>query len=237
MMKVIRILLLFSCAVPAVAQENIYVRAVYGTYQMRDLKEFQEEMLSDFQNDLLPVKIVSAFPASLQLEAGMDFTTKRYTLGFFANYAITSGKLHYSDYSGETFAEQNLNRISIGIKGSTPIARHLDLYAKVSGGLSSLNLNFETHINGASSGAKEEVDFKAMGVSVEPGMIWQVPFQKFLFSISGGYELNFNGKTKFEELSSDTYLVNDNNEPVSIDWSGMRVSVGIAYVLKGSSFE
>ena len=236
-MKVIRIILLIFCAIPGLAQENIYIRAVFGTYQMQDLKDFQEEMLSDFQNELIPVKIVSAFPASLQVEAGMDFPTKRYTLGFLANYAITSGRLHYSDYSGETFAEQNLNRISIGIKGSTPIARHLDLYAKVSGGLSSLNLNFETHVNGASSDAKEEIDFKAMGVSVEPGMIWQVPFQKFLFSISGGYELNFNGKTNFEKLGAHTYLVNGSSEPVSIDWSGMRLSVGIAFVLNGKSFE
>jgi hypothetical protein len=237
MMNVVRIILLLSCAVPAFAQENIYIRAVYGTYQMQDLKDFQEEMLSDFQNNLIPVKIVSAFPASLQVEAGMDFPTKRYTFGFLANYAVTSGKLHYSDYSGETFAEQNLNRISIGVKGSTPIARYLDLYAKVSGGLSSLNLNFETHINGGSSDAKEEISFKAIGVSVEPGMIYQVPFRNFLFSVSGGYEFNFNGKTKFEELGADTYLVNDNNEPVSIDWSGMRLSVGVAFVLKGNSLE
>jgi hypothetical protein len=230
-MNVIKILLLLSCAIPGLAQKSVYVRAVFGTYRMNDMKEFQDELLKDFENNSMPVKITSAFPSSLQVEAGMDFPLENCTLGFLMNYAITSGRLHYGDYSGETFAEQNLNRILIGFKASTSIAKNLDVYAKVGVGLSSLNLNFETHINGASSSEKEEVKFKALGLSLEPGVIWQLPYRRFLFSISGGYEINHNGKTKFEELGGDAYLINNNNKPVHLNWSGVRFSTGIAYVL------
>src|SRR5688572_22721244 len=122
MMNCVKILLLVLCATTAMAQDNVHVRAIYGTYQMRDLQEFQGELAKDFQNNSMPVKITSTFPASLQVEAGMDFPTEFHTFGFFVNYAITQGRLHYGDYSGETFAEQNLNRFLLGFKAATYVA-------------------------------------------------------------------------------------------------------------------
>lgn len=225
------IFLVFFLPCASLAQDRIYIHATAGNYSMRDLKAFQSELLETLNQNTLPVKIVRTFPVSLQGTVGMDFQRNDTRIGFFINYALTSGKLHYADYSGYSLADQKLNRLALGFSASQNLGHHFQLYGKVGACLSFLDLNFETSLSGSTLNQKENYQYKSLGIGLEPGLSWEFPYRRLSFFINVGYEFNFSGKTKYQELDEESYLADKKGNSVLINWSGFRAASGIALTL------
>jgi hypothetical protein len=211
------------------AQRTIYIRAIAGNYRMKDMKAIQNEIKSDIRSSGIPVKAVSSFPISIQGEIGMDFTVydsklREYIIGGFINYAITEGRIHYADYSGSVSAVQNLNRIALGFKAAKNIYHDFDVYGKVGAHYTSYKLRIKTTLQNGKPD-DEEIEFNASGLFFEPGIQWNKTIRQFRFIINAGYEVNVNSKTMY----GDSYLQDNEENPVKIDWSGFRLGSGIAF--------
>lgn len=120
---------------PSLAQKILYGNVTVGSYRMSDLKHKQKELASDYAHSGVPVKIISSFPMSLQGEPGMDFTIhdallRPYHIGGFVNFAVTTARLNYTDYSGSVDLTQDLIRLVLGAKGWYDLMENLDLYGK-----------------------------------------------------------------------------------------------------------
>ena len=210
-------------------QDVIYFNPIVGTYQMEDLRAFQDELKEDFELDGLPLVGVRNFPASLQGELGITYEGEEITYGAFLNYALTEGKLHYSDYSGEAFAELQVSRFMLGGKAARKFHEDFQVYGKLGINRSQMFLVSSLTLNGGGNQA-EKMDFYAFGLNLEPGLAWDYSFKNLIFSVSGGYELGLQSKTFFDEYDN-VYLTHGREEPVYIDWSGFRLGVGVGFRL------
>ena len=206
----------------AIAQSKLYISAVAGTYRMSDMKAFQEELRESA--DFLPMEIVSSFPPSLQADAALAYSIdkEKKTIGGYVNYTFTRGRIHYADFSGSVRTDLSLTRVGLGARGTQKIDKGFSAYAKFGLCVSMLDLNLETKVG--DDVEEDGESFNAFGVTFEPGVQWQYPRKHFTFFVNGGFELNVNGKTKYD---SQSYLIDNNNDPVLIDWTGFRLAVGI----------
>lgn len=229
-MKNCCIILLVLFPTLAIAQTRMYVKAVAGNYRMGDMKDFQLQTQRDYEGSGIPVKAVTRFPVSLQLDAGVDFSLDEgAAVGFFLNYATTYGRLYYADYSGEASCKQNLKRIAFGFRAAMDIVDNLEVYGKLGIGLNSMNLLYETSITGADA-TTEEVKFNALGAIVEPGIQWRYPYHRFAFALCAGYEFSFNGRTKLND-NPNAYLTDNDGKAIVIDWSGVRIGAGVYFTI------
>lgn len=206
-------------------QDIIYFNTIAGTYQMEDLKAFQDELQEDFELDGFPLVGVRNFPASLQWELGVTREEGEITYGGFLNYALTEGKLHYSDYSGEVSAELQVLRIMLGGRAAKRFHKDFQAYAKLGINRSQMNLLSSLTLKGGEEQV-ERMGFYAFGLNLEPGIAWDYSFKNLVFSVSGGYELGLQSKTFFDEYDN-AYLTHGREEPVILNWSGFRLGVGV----------
>lgn len=223
---------LFLISFEAIGQRWGYVKAAVGTYQMSDLKALQVELLEDYSHLSIPVEIVSSFPVSVQFEAGLDFQKDKFSSGAFINYTKTRGLLHYADYSGEILSQQTVHRVLVGCKMYRSITNSFNFYADLGGSISFLEMSFETNLTGLDR-STESLKFNSLGISLQPGLEWQYIWKKTRIKINGGYEIGFNGKTNFNE-EDGAFLINDRDEPVILDWSGLRFGIELGLLLRGN---
>jgi hypothetical protein len=210
------------------AQTHVYVNPVMGTYLMKDLKLLQKELNDDYNEQGIQAKTVLSFPISLQIDGGFDIAlSEKVSLGGFVNYAKTSGKVHYADYSGETYAMQQLSRVSVGAKVIRSLGRHFDFYGKLGVNFNTLHLDFFIQLENSPPDQNNYV-FKALGISAEPGFRYIYPIGRFTFYSNLGIEVNVQGKTVLKD-NKDAYLQLQDGGPVNIDWTGIRFGLGLAY--------
>jgi len=211
------------------AQMQPYVSAVAGTYRMNDLKDMHKEMINSSIDNGLPLKATMSFPASVGCEAGADWTKGSLILGGFANYTMTKGSLQYADYSGEQTIDQKLSRYSLGLKiGRYLFSRQFSVYGKTAFTYTALDILSETQLT-TGENFNYAFSYRSLGISFEPGIQWSYPWQRFTLFAHGGYQFQFSGKTYYTK-DADIHLTNGNQE-VHVDWSGIRVGIGIGFSL------
>ena len=222
--------ILFVLLIPMMArtQPRVYLSGVAGTYLMSDMRAFQKELHKSA--GFLPMKIVSSFPSSLQAEAGLVYSLYEgeKTIGGYVNYAYTRGRMYYADYSGSATNDLDLMRIGLGARVARRITEQLSTYAKLGLSVTMLDINFET-VLGDNAVEEGNESFYAYGATFEPGLQWEYPYKRFAFYINGGFEINLNGKTMYD---AESYLIDSNNDPVKVDWTGVRLGVGLMFRLK-----
>jgi len=225
-MKRIGILFLLFLPTIVFSQKRIYASAIVGTYQMSDMKKFQEELVKGSYT--VPLKIVSSFPASLQCELGVDSRDSQYTKGAFISYAVTNGRFHYADYSGSVLGKLYFQRVMAGLKGMISLEHYnLHVYGKLGFCATFLDISYASGLTGGTM-SSDDLKFTSFGGSVEPGLQWEYPVKRFTFCAHAGYELNFNGKLKYTEADK-AYLVDQSGQSVRGDWSGVRCALSVAY--------
>lgn len=209
-------------------QRVVSISSIAGSYGMEDLKALQTRFEEEYRRRDIPVERVLDFPVSLQGEFGYSFEKGPRTYGTYLNYAMTKGKDHYSDYSGETLAQQKVSRILGGFKFSQKLIKDFRVYGKLGVSRSYLDLLFATYIHGGGS-EEENLHYNSWGFNLEPGLSWEYPYQNFIFNVSGGYEITKQGST-YKKDSDDELLLNRNWEEVMINWNGFRLGLGVGYV-------
>ncbi|MGC3945726.1 MAG: hypothetical protein QM762_14595 [Chryseolinea sp.] len=230
----LRLLLLavfFVSSLTLIAQGSLFVEATVGQYSMQTLKQLQTEMQKQFVDGGIEMKTVTEFPISLQVDAGyLKELSDKYDFGGYLNYAMTKGRIHYADYSGETYADQNVSRVVLGAKGISRLRNRFALYGKLGVNYSMLGMEFVADIYGV--GKDDEMHrFHSLGVNIEPGVLWTYNRGMFSFDIHAGYELNAQGKT-FSDGGSGSYLQTQEGGNVNINWTGVRAGVGVNYHFK-----
>lgn len=204
---------------------------------MKDMKAFQEALNDEVGSSGIPTKVVLQYPPSMQLEVGFNKInqnrngTDRYSFGSYLNYAMTRGRLHYQDYSGEVFGNQILRRIVLGGNASAFVSRRLEFYAKIGLNYSMMKIDFSSSINGVGSDSNSS-DFHSVGLNLEPGMCLSFPLKRIVISVNTGYEFNVQGTT-WLDTNDEVYLVNENGDQVIVDWSGLRLGLSLGYKLGG----
>ncbi|WP_020526494.1 hypothetical protein [Flexithrix dorotheae] len=233
MKKLIYILFLLFIFHESIAQKvRLGFDLGYGTYQMSQLKEFQEELI-----DLSPVKsvqIVEQFPAYFNYSANLDYyqTSRSLLLGLNLTYFTTGGRNHVKDYSGEYKLDMPLRGYRIGIQLRSEMLGNekWKLYnkVKIGGILTSLELEESIVVYDEQSDLPG-YSFSSEGIFIEPslGLSYEI-VKKIHFDLSFGYQLDASTGLYLSGFKG-SFIQNSSNDKVSVNWSGFRTYLGVAY--------
>lgn len=218
---------------PMFGQLKVNMSMGYGTYSMKSMKDFQEELRVSFP---VRAKTTESFPGYVFYEFGITTVqADRFVIGGYFTYGSTGGRIHYEDYSGEMSSDQLVRYVSIGsplgiVLGDnltdSPWRVHLDLKPHFTVGM--MELDFYSRI-----GNQEESDsykFTAFNLGIEPGLTVERSLaKKWDVTFFAGYNANLlKGNLYFQE-ENDAYLQNQKGETVTLDFSGFRAALGISY--------
>ncbi len=231
-MKTCIFLILLLVSTPVFAQYSIGLSTGYGTYSMRNLKEFQKELLTDFPEDS---RITETFPGFMyyELSAVKWFDDEKYLSGLSIAYGSTGGRIHYRDYSGEVGGNQLIKYFNLtlpfGVKlydNEKSFRLWLDIKPHVS--VSRLDLEFYSRLGNQSD--FDSFGFRSLNFGLEAGLRAQRSF--FVnWAIEGfaGYNQNLVKGELFFTQDDQAYLQNEDGDAVKVDLSGLRLSLGVSY--------
>jgi hypothetical protein len=219
-------LLAFAISLKSNAQRNeIIVKAGYGPFAMKDMKKLQNSFMKEA---FIPYKTTVSFPSffTFELQYIIDVNDD-VAFGCQLGYKSTGGRMHYGDYSGESYVNQELGAFSVGFNTSEYIKKEekyaIPIFVNVDAVFTGLRIE-----SGLRLGVRQETkqqNFSSIGISFEPGVGYRRYFSRFVLGFDIGYELNLNDKLYLSD-DNQAYLIDENNEPLKAQWSGFRMKLG-----------
>lgn len=223
------VFIFISVCVIASAQNNqLGIAVQYGNFELNDLKKFQDQLKNAID---VPFKEFDNYPNYYGFEVSYNHqVVDRYWIGVYYNRFSTGSRLYYEDYSGKIFMDQVLTGNFIGINNQYKINKgeYLSILAGLRLGIILSNLDLESSLelkNGAPE--KEKVKFNSTNYSFSPSLSIIKSFSFLYIMLGGRYELNTKSKIYLED--DEQYLVDENQNPLSLSWNGFRLYSGIGF--------
>lgn len=200
---------------------SVRTKVGYGNYVMTEMKEYQESIWDDIENN----KIVDNFPGYLnfQLEVGY-YINNKFFVGVLGAFASTGGKKTVSDYSGSIEVIQKLKIIQLGltVEGSiynnslfsTYIGSHFLVGKTILSDSSAYFIGNSLRSN--------SMEYDGYSYSLEPFLSFGTQLYVFEIKIETGYNfckpINL-FSTEFENWEFEK----------TADWSGLRIGLLLEY--------
>lgn len=201
------------------------LRTGYGDYQLKEVKEMQQELLKFSQ--LKNAKSVHEFSDQIYYGLTANYLIgKKNNFGFDFAYYATAGRNHVRDYSGEYKLDMQLYAYRLGVDYHHLIFRKgkFDCNLGIEGGIifSKMKLKEKLYLKDISS-EYHTFNLKAQSYFAEPFFLGSYHYNKKIsFDLKCGYELSTNGDL---ELDKDSDIHRD------VLWMGLRVALGLSYYL------
>ena len=209
------------------------LNAGYGVYQMHDLKELQSYMATYYA--ALNIKEVQQFPGYINYSGSFEyFLNSQNLLGLNVAYYTTGGRNHVSDYSGEYILDMPVNAYHIGLQYRNIMETFgkISLYARLNGGITLSTLDVkESFVIYYADSTSSSYSFGSKSFSAEPGFGALYSLKNNLsVDFSLGYQIDIKSKLHPVESKKDD-MTGPSGNPVYINWSGLRLMLGINYDL------
>lgn len=196
---------------------------IYGTYSMKDVSEFQQEIVDQLP---VPAKVMSDFPAYIGWEGKTSYCFSRVSLGLYTSMHSTGSRVSYTDYSGSFEYNQlaKITQLGIGVEYFLS-SRENDwqpfLSMQIGLGWTKFNLNDKLIVDGQLL-YEDNIDFASNHITIQPSIGIRRNFGKFFVATQAGYLLD---DAKQLEDDNGYTLLNGEGEPIGVDWSGVRLAL------------
>lgn len=219
--------------------DELSVNIGYGSYLMSDLKDVQKLLLNT--NDI-PLKETTSFPGFINYSLRYGRRLKNYYEGFTAGFMSTGARSSLADYSGYILSDINCQAIYIGyyyqkefyntffLKRSLEFGYNLNLSFIVS----NVNMVDELNLYDNSSEKNDIIQtnkysFHAIGIYTEPLLYARYMIVKKIgIEINAGDALSLSSPLYYGQLKN---YITINDQKRYVNWSGLRVSIGLVYRL------
>jgi hypothetical protein len=214
----------------AIAQEDqtLIIRFGVGTYRMNTQKQFQRDFRKQSQ---IPLRVVHNFPAFPSFGASMSFrTSSRTSVGIWAEYTSTGGRLHYKDYSGYALFDQLLTSFQGGPSFQFRISKSetWPIYLTMHGSAVSTAETMTTYLEVGGQSSEESYKLKAINYGVRPGIMLMRKVNDFAFQLAVGYEIQFAGDLK-DVTDKNLRFTTSEGDALSAQWDGLRITIGAGF--------
>lgn len=205
----------------------------YGTYQLNELRGLQNDFAA--YGAWLHVEKVQQFPGYLNYSVSAEyFLNPKNLIGLSGSYYTTGGRNHVSDYSGEYALNMPLSGYRLGMQYRNVFAGFgkTNIYLSANGGLmlSALSIS-ETMTIYPDHTTTEKVNLASMSFTFDPSVgAWYPLGKNFSVDISLGYQVYLASKL-FNVEDLETELTDFRGNAVRLNWSGLRLGLGITYDL------
>jgi hypothetical protein len=205
----------------------------FGSYLMSDLKDLQDAIINQSNNDI-PLLKTTSFPPyfNYSIKFG-SFKNKNTYAGFTGGLMSTGARSSLSDYSGYYITDINCMASYLGYYRRTAFENYLILKRPLEIGYilnlsvlySFVTLKDHLQLYGSEALVDDNNTLNSIGVYTEP-----LFYANYMFSKHLGIELNAGGAIS---ISSALYYKNMKNNVVIYDknryanWSGFRLNIGL----------
>ncbi len=234
MRKLLCILVIISVSIHLWSQNLSFdLNAGYGTYYMKSLKDYQLVM-----KDLVPlpdIEAVESFPGYVYYSGSVRLRLNgRNSLGIDGAYITTGARNNVADYSGEYNFDMILNGCRLGLQYQNVAYKKgkLEIYSQLKAGILFSTLRMEMLLDlYIIDPYTSHQFFRSISFFGEPslGIRYRI-INGLSTGLSLGYQLDSNGKLH-EKGNKELYLLKGYNEYAYVNWSGLRVSIGLTYDL------
>jgi len=209
----------------------------YGVYSLGDLKKLQEEALDEITE--LPVKSVTTFPPYLYFTATAEYNQyKDLYGGIDAGFYSTGALNHLADYSGEYSMKIKLNGWKAGAHLRQKIYSNREkdydfgIFAQAGSGIIRSHAEITESLVVSNNVLQNySITVVSLHPYIEPSLIASYRiFKMFSVSLSAGYQYDFESILHLKG-DKESSLVHPDLTPVYVNWSGLRISVGLNYKL------
>ncbi len=211
------------------------VNSGYGSYNMADMKTFQNQIASSF-----PVKPSTdpSFPSYWFFDINAKTVFKNhFLLGASLASGSTGGRVYYSDYSGSIGSDQLLSfqsyHVTLGFQHKF-FSGHLVLEGDLRPGITATDLKLKSYVDVAGY-AESNTEYKSNNFVLQPTLTLGGRFGLIGLQGFAGYNVSvITGK--LNEVGTPGYLqANGQNSVACANWSGLRVGGGLSlYINDGS---
>jgi hypothetical protein len=233
-MKKLLVILLFATPLACFGQFEFQVQTGYATYRMLEMKDHMKELQADLPVD---IHITDNFPGYWYYELNFSYSFENDLLtGLSFGYGSTGGRMHYRDYSGEVSADLLVDGITIApqLGWRIPNTNRNNIYvlkARVGCTFGDYHLLFKSKIGDPPS--EDNLRFRSMNILFEPGFNYTRMVSR-VFGVNAyiGMNLNLAKGKLFLDSSDESYLLNNDEQPVTLDWTGLRASLGVTIMFR-----
>lgn len=231
-MKNLCVIVIFVLLIPCTAngQEHFIAGDIlYGTFNMRSLKNLQQEFLDHSD---LPYVVISEFPSYIGFSFLLGYPiSKRCAIGPRFQFISTGGRLDYGDYSGHIRQDQLLKGLSLGVYFQYLLEQSevWPVYFTFTAGCMYTDLKFISEAVVGTSSVTDKVNFYSINYTFNPSVLVKRKLNNhFMGGISVGYEFQMHNKLK-PDGNNKAYLQDNKGNLVKAAWDGLRLSAGITY--------
>ncbi|MGE5424173.1 MAG: hypothetical protein ACM3N9_02350 [Syntrophothermus sp.] len=225
MKKIILVLLIIVFYHVSVAQHvEIGITTGYSTFAMSDLKTDLENAAPSAPFDAV---LTNNFPGYLSFGGFMVEHFGFYGIGITYQYNSTGARVTSSDYSGRYNFDESLRCNSIGLRNNFLLDKfgNCGIGATLDAGVNFTKMKIEeTLVLNNSTVHDQTMNLESTSFFLHPGLFADYLIFPFLKAgINAGYQIDFKGMLKIEELESG----------LKSDWSGFRLQVSLSFVPAG----
>lgn len=236
MNKFVLVIILFLIAFKVNGQKFYFnANMGYGTYALKDIKNFQDDMILSTAVYDEPVE---SFPNYIYYNFLTDYAfNKSHYTGIGVTYYTTGGRNHVADYSGEYSLDLIAKAYTFDIHYKIAIIsyKNFNVFFQYKTGLLFSKLDISENMNVYNSIILDRAsEYTGYSIVSEPSLHLSYSIYKSVYlNFSAGFEkcskIRFLNDKSLESDGEDLFPLVE--EDFSADWSGLRTSVGISYSL------
>ena len=201
----------------------------FATYSLSGVRDYQSYLLAE---TTLPLTATTKFPAFVIFGADLEYRFDNVYIQIGWQHGSTAGRLWYSDYSGTIRLDQlyRYNAIAFTIGRKINKSAKLEIFAGLRSSLIFNRLKVDNKAVFTGVDVSESAEFAAKSFGVQPHLRFVLHMNNSIyFNASAGYELQ---KTVELEKSDDknVFLADQNNDPVTVNGSGLRFTIGCGFL-------
>ncbi|MEM6287806.1 MAG: hypothetical protein AAF845_11660 [Bacteroidota bacterium] len=220
---------------PASAQVTVYVSSGVDANRLGDLRNAQDGALEFAQTALdVPAVATDVFPAVPALRAdvaiGLDAA---FNVGIEVGTASTGGRVDYQDRTGQYRYDLVASRVYVGGFGEWVMHRSsaVTVASTLRNRYSASRLDLdEVLVASGQTLTRRDVTFRQVTFSLQPEVAVEIGLPGPLgVRLRAGWEQVLSLDAMTSDIEVDDLWVATTSEPRSINWSGPRLGVGLAF--------
>ena len=208
-------------------QTKVLFQVNYATFQMKDLKNMQLDMLNGLEATV-DGKVVSSYPSFTGYELNLNSRLgEDHSIGGYAAYYSTGGRIHYQDYSGEIKIDQLLSNYSLGIYNEF-VFQHFSksalLFTTRAGFTCSL-YQMQSLFQVGTAQDSDELGFYSLNFHLSPGIGYRHTFGEIFFiQAETRYEIHLPGPFRLNR-DKNAKLIDKKGDKIKAQWDGIRIGL------------
>lgn len=227
-MKKYTLLLLLTVAVffSIKAQPRISFETGLATYDMNYLSKLNNELLKDLPFE---AKQISNFDPYWYHKLNLTFGNYTTLYGLSLGLQSTGSRISTKDYSAEYLLDMRTSALTFGFFNDYAFYRSKKIEASIKNeiGIAFGDFTYTQKLSSGQQVLSETLDAQSQAFYYEPMLNCRYKLKRFSLFATGGYQFQLGSSNLYKD-DPRNYFLDEKGRKMTMNWSGLRIGLGIA---------